>query len=271
MLELERYGPVEALRQGRPFVGHHPLMTVRCYAVDGLLIDCGMPPHRAAVIDFAQKHSVRRVAITHHHEDHSGNARALVEHGLEVLGSEGTQARLARGFAQNFYQVTIWGRTRRAEIARLGTVLDTEHHHFEVIAAPGHSPEQVVLFERREGWLFSGDAYLGDRVKLFRRDEDFQVTLETLRHLVTLDIDRIFCAHRPLLSGGRSALQRKLEYLIGLENEVRRRHAEGLSARQITRRLLGDEDPATYVLTAGDASKINLVRSILFGPTPRWR
>ncbi|MEK7704736.1 MAG: MBL fold metallo-hydrolase [Myxococcota bacterium] len=271
MLEIERYGPVHALRQGRAAVGRNALMTVRCYAIDGLLVDCGMPPHRPAVLDFVAERRVRRVALTHHHEDHSGNARALLEAGLEVAGSPGTRARLVRGFAQNFYQVTVWGRTRRADIAGLADVLETEHHRFEVIAAPGHSVDQVVYFERREGWLFSGDAYLGERIKLFRRDEDFRVTLETLRRLTELEIDSIFCAHRPVATGGRAALRRKLDYLLELESEVRRLHADGLSVRAVTRRLLGREDLTTHWLTAGDASKGNLVRSILFGPTRRER
>jgi glyoxylase-like metal-dependent hydrolase (beta-lactamase superfamily II) len=149
-------------------------------------------------------------------------------------------------------------------------VVETERHAFQVLPAPGHCDDQVVLYEPAQGWLFSGDAFLASRIKYFRADEDFGQTVASLRRLTGLSFEALFCAHRPVLQGGREALQRKLDQLVSLEQEVRALHARGLPVREISRRVLGPED-FFFLLTAGDVSRRNVVRAILYGPVPRRR
>ena len=271
MIIREVYGPVEALRQSRPFLGRSALLSVRCYAVDGLMIDCGMPPRRADVLRFAQEKHVHTVALTHHHEDHSGNAAALLASSYEVRASPEAARRIADGFSQYFYQIMAWGRMRPARVGTLPPVIETEHHRFEVVGAPGHCPDLVVFHEAGEGWLFSGDAFLGERIKLFRADEDFDLTVSTLERLCALDFDAVYCAHRPVVTGGHGAMERKLDYLRSLGEEVRALWAQGLSVEAITTRTLGRESRSTTLWTSGDVGKGNLVRSILFGPRARPR
>lgn len=272
MIAVERYGPVTALRHGRAIPGlGGPLMSVRCYAVDGLLVDTGLYAKRRAILDFAREHRVSRCAVTHHHEDHSNNALPLQAAGVPVLAPEATRVRVRAGFATFPYQRLVWGRARPAELELLPERLTTERHAFEVMWAPGHCDDQVVLYEPAQGWLFSGDAFLSDRVRYFRRDEDFDRTVETTRRLAALDFDALFCAHHPVPQGGRAAMQRKLQRLEELGGEARRLHAQGLGPREITRRLLGRTSPLVWLLTLGDASSLNLVRAILFGPRPRRR
>lgn len=270
---LEHYGPVTALRQGRPIpVLGRALIEVRCYAVDGLLIDAGLASRRDAVLDFAKARGVRRAVLTHHHEDHTGNAKALDDLGVAVHASGETAKMLRRGWSLAPYQHVFWGTAPRADARPCdGAVFETERHRFEVIAAPGHCDDQVVLYEAREGWLFSGDAFLASRIKFFRRDEDFARSLASLRRLCALPFDALFCAHRPVPKGGREALQRKLDQFVSLEAEVRHHYAKGLSLREITRRVLGPEEAFMWSITLGDVSKRNVVRSILYGPVPRAR
>jgi glyoxylase-like metal-dependent hydrolase (beta-lactamase superfamily II) len=120
-----------------------------------------------------------------------------------------------------------------------------------------------------EGWLFSGDAFIHERVKVFRRDEDFARTVATLERLAALDFDVLLCAHRPRLQGGRAALVQKLDWLRSLESKVRDLHARGFESREIVKRLaLGTRHPF-FQIAFGDVSSANLVRSILRGPEPR--
>lgn len=270
MIALETYGPVAALHHGRLWPGlRRPLMSVRCYAVDGLLIDTGLFAKRRAILAFARERGVLRCAVTHHHEDHSNNAVNLLGAGIAVHGAADTAARVGRGFVTYPYQRLVWGRARPAALAPLPDALETARHRFEVLAAPGHCDDQVVFYERSEGWLFSGDAFLGERIRLFRRDEDFERTVQTTRRLAELDFDALFCAHRPVPTGGRAAMRRKLQHLEDIGGEARRLHAQGLGVREIARRLLGGTPLTTWFLTLGDASAENLVRAILFGPRPR--
>lgn len=270
MIEVEEYGPVRALRHGRRVLGLlPPYMTVRCYAVDGLLIDAGLSTHTASVLAFARQQRVGRAVLTHHHEDHSGGAAALRDTGLEVQASARTRTWMQRGFGTRLYQRVVWGRAVPSELDPLAERVETEHHRFDVLPAPGHCDDQVVLHEPEQGWLFAGDAFLAERVKYFRGDEDFAATVASLERLVALDFEALFCAHRPVVTGGKRALETKLQHLRDLEGRVRELHQRGASIREITRRVLGREPWLLYLFSAGDLSKANLVRSILQGPVPR--
>lgn len=267
---VEDYGPVRALTMGRRPLGFlPPVMTVRCFAVDGLLVDAGLATHTAPVLEFARSEGVARVAITHHHEDHSGGAAALQRAGLPVDAAPATRELVARGFSTRFYQAVVWGPAPTARLGSLAPEIETDRYRFQVLPAPGHCEDQVVLFEAGQGWLFSGDAFLAEKVKLFRGDEDFAATVASLARLVDLDFDALYCAHRPCPTGGRVALRSKLDHFRSLEQQVRALHAEGLDIAEITRRVLGREPLGLWLASRGDLSKRNLVRSILFGPVPR--
>lgn len=270
MIHVETYGSVKALHQGRHFLGIlPPLMTVRCYAVDGLLIDTGLTTFHREVTSFAEDSRVHKAALTHHHEDHTGNAARLREQGVPVFGSDGTRQMLAKGFRLHLYQHLNWGKPHWTEIDILGDEIVTENYRFQVISAPGHSDDHVVFFEPNKGWLFSGDVFIAEKIKIFRRDEDFAKTIETLTRLSALPVKSIFCAHRPLLSGGQQALQRKLQYLQDIEGQVKQLASKGYSIKSITNETMGPEELLAWGLTWGDACKANIIRSILHGPTRR--
>lgn len=273
-MSIEEYGPVRALRMGRRVLGLlPPLLEVRCYAVDGLLIDTGLHACQKTVLGFSAKQRVRQAILTHHHEDHSGNAAALQAQAVLVQASPATCERVERGVAIHPYQHLLWGQAPPAQPQPLSSSasLSTARYRFQVLPAPGHCDDQIALYEPQQGWLFTGDAFLGEHVKNFRRDEDFAQVRESLARLCQLDFDALFCAHQPVLRGGQAALRRKLDRLLQIEEQVRALHRQGLSLRRIAAQVLGPERPLLYALTLGDVSKYNLVRSILYGPRPRRR
>ena len=112
-------------------------------------------------------------------------------------------------------------------------------------------------------------ALINQWIKYFRSDEDFMGSLATLRSLVTLDFDSLFCAHRPHITGGKQALLEKLANFEVLEQKVRSLNALGLDIDEITQRILCPEDRFIRWFTSKDASKRNIVTSILQGPIPR--
>ena len=202
-------------------------------------------------------------------EDHSGNAARLAALGVRVLASSATAPVVERGFPIRFYQHLLWGAAEPVRAATFATEsVSLGHLEARVVPTPGHCDNQVAFHVPSEGWLFSGDAFIAERVRVFRRDEDFARTTATLERLGALDFDVLFCAHRPRLTAGREAILAKLDWLRGIKQRVRELHA-GASVDEIVKRLGFGADRPFYRLTFGDVSTANMVRSILFGPRPR--
>jgi glyoxylase-like metal-dependent hydrolase (beta-lactamase superfamily II) len=262
-----RFAALRTVRMARRYFGRE-ILPVYCYVVGDTLVDTGLSCYRDELLALCREHGITRAALTHHHEDHAGNAAALAQVGVEVLASDDTRALVARDVPIHFYQHLIWGKMQPARTAAFTASVRLGPYQAEVLPAPGHCADQVVFYVRQEGWLFSGDAFLSERVRVFRRDEDFAATVQTLQRLVRLDFDALLCAHKPRFTGGRLALKAKLDWLLQIEGEVRRHHAAGRPPREIARLCLKPPWLAA-VLTAGDATAANLVHSILYGPQAR--
>ena len=245
-------------------------MPVYCYAVGDTLVDSGMPFSAPRLVKLAEEMGLRRAFITHHHEDHSGGAAALAAAGADVVTTPMTARLLAHDMPLPFYQQMVWGRTRPVTLRVIeGDTVRVGPHEARIVAAPGHAVDQVVLHVPERGWLFSADVFIHERVKIFRRDEDFAASVVTLERLLELDFDTLFCGHRPVAEGGKEALARKLAWLRELEEGARHHHAQGRDIGEIVRRLGIANRNAMVLLAMGDASPANLVRSILHGPTTR--
>lgn len=146
------------------------LFPVNCYLVredDGLtLIDAAIPGCEQAILSAARALGapIRRIALTHAHADHVGSLDALraLLPDAEVLISA-RDARLLAGdmsldphepqdkLRGGFQRVTTRPTRLLAHGDRVGSL--------EVVAAPGHTPGQIALFDARDGSLIAGDAF----------------------------------------------------------------------------------------------------------------
>jgi glyoxylase-like metal-dependent hydrolase (beta-lactamase superfamily II) len=131
------------------------------------------------------------------------------------------------------------------------------------VHAPGHSKDHTVYFVPSEGWLFSGDLFLGERIKYFRADEQFGEQILSLKRILTLDFEALFCAHRPVLRGGRTALARKLGFLEALYGRITELHRRGYDARAICRALDPRSDRLARAMTLGNVSFACMVSAAL--------
>jgi glyoxylase-like metal-dependent hydrolase (beta-lactamase superfamily II) len=143
----------------------------------------------------------------------------------------------------------------------------TPRFRFEVIPTPGHSPDHICLFEPDQGWLFSGDAYIGGKDRALRKGFDPYGIIESLKRLAKLPVQTIFSGSGTVRAEGTRPLEEKIAYLEELGERICTLHDQGLSPRSIQRRLLGREHAIAY-LTLGHFSGLALVRAFLAGPRP---
>jgi len=262
MSERFQHAEVEGLRVGRFPLRYNT--TCVLYRLGSTVIDTGPPNQWRRVRAFLAERAVRQVVVTHYHEDHGGNLAPIRRaFAAPVFAPSLGLAELASGFPQRPYQRLFWGRPERVEARELPLRVQLDGGGaLEAIPAAGHSADMTCLLERERGWLFTGDLYIAARTRLLRQDEDLGAEIASLRRVLELDFDTVFCAHRGVLGAGKAALRRKLDFLDSLCQQVADLRGQGRSRDEITRLLLGREG-LMALLTGYHFSKRNLIAGCL--------
>ncbi len=263
LIKTHRFGDVEGYELGwSPFGA--PMMTVYLYVVDDLMIDTGLHHLQREVVEIARSGNIRKVILTHHHEDHSGNAASLKDVlGVPVYGHPLTVLKMKAKFSILPYQYYVWGRSVPLEMAAVPEVIETTNFRLKPIHTPGHSRDHVVYYEPNRGIIFSGDLYLSDRIKFFRSDETISDQIESLREILNFDFDTVLCNHYPKSTNGKQRIASKLQFLEDLYGNIRRAWEKGYEEKRIFSELGLKEQHFVKWLCFGNVSMINVVRSAI--------
>lgn len=266
MLRTTTHGPITRIHLTRTILGR-PIYSVSAYLIDGLLIDCGPPRIAPELIAWCRQQRIRQVVTTHHHEDHSGGAGPL-QHalGLPVFAPAAAVQVLASFPRLELYRWIVWGQPQGV----LAETVETAHHRFRVIPTPGHCPDHICLYEPQRGWLFAGDLFIHEEARYVRADEDLAALIRSLRQVLALRPDLLICSHAGLIKDACRAIDHKITYWETQGVQAQMLQRAGLSVREITKRLLGNEGLLTS-FSSGRISKINLIRSLLTPPSPHER
>lgn len=262
IVERLRYRDLEAIRVGR-FTSQ---LNTTCilYRLGSTVLDTGPANQWRHVRRFLAEKEIRRILVTHHHEDHSGNLAPIRRRwNPELLAPESGRALLAEGFPVQTYRRVVWGKPRRVETRPLPEQLELESGiRLRAIHTPGHSPDSTCFLEPDRGWLFTGDLYIAARPRYLRRDEDIGGYISDLRRVLQEEFQIVICSHRGVLESGREALGNKLDNLVSLCERARDLSNLGLTTREVTTRLIGREDRMAWI-SRGHFSKRNLVEACL--------
>jgi len=163
MIESKSYGEVLQIRMSR-YPDFPSGMWVCAYLIDGLLVDSG-PAHTAQELtDFLKDRGVKTVVNTHYHEDNiSANKFLQDAYGVEISAPALSVEKIGRPAELYPYQEEVWGYPVPSLVKPLGDFIETEKYQFEVVPTPGHDLDHICLFERSQGWLFTGDLYVTPR------------------------------------------------------------------------------------------------------------
>ena len=265
---LLKHGPVRGIRSGRIRWSLNSQSV--CYRLGDTLIDTGPPSGWRTIRRFVKeehaRQPIRKIIVTHHHEDHAGNAGRLQNLlDVPVFAPSECIDRLADGFSMELYRYIVWGRPSRVQAHPLPDQISVGFgHELQKVPAPGHADDMVCLYEAKRGWLFSADLYITARPQYLRYDEDLEQLVASLRRVRELSLDTVFCGHQGIVEHGARAIKRKLHYLVSLCARACALREAGQSSEKIRDELLGNEGLLYYV-SRGDFAKQRLIDACLDG------
>ncbi|NOY69233.1 MAG: MBL fold metallo-hydrolase [Deltaproteobacteria bacterium] len=263
ILKKHDYGPVTGYEFGWSPVGR-PLMTAYVYRIGPVLIDTAFAHVRKDIINILKADPPDSVFLTHHHEDHGGNASAIKKRfNVPVYGHRLTAQKLEKKYRILPYQRLIWGAGEPVEVTPFDDKWEGMGFTLVPVHAPGHSKDHTVYLETRNGWLFSGDIYLGDRIRYFRSDEKIADQITSIKKILSLDFEALFCGHNPRPEDGKKFLARKLAFLEDFYGNVAALAIKGMEEKEIMHTLNLTEDRFILWLCFGNVSMKHMVRSVI--------
>jgi glyoxylase-like metal-dependent hydrolase (beta-lactamase superfamily II) len=242
------------------------IQTVYAFILDDLLIDTAQRYNRDNILQVATDKSVRNILLTHHHEDHSGNIAYL----MKSLNAKAYAHPLAVSILRDGYKMSPLGKLINGEVERADLiplkeyeVFTTANYSLQSIYTPGHTEDHYCYYEKNKGWLFSGDLYVADKIKYFSINECLFTQIASLKKLLQLDFDVLFCAHNPKVEGGKQRLRNKLNFFEDFSGQALKYYKEGYSTRQIFDLMGMKEHHFNKAITLGNFSAENMLLSVL--------
>ena len=102
----------------------------------------------------------------------------------DALAPERLCGALPSGTTSKSYSIRPWKSTHRLQD---GERVNLGGRELEVIFAPGHTPDSVVLLDRKNGLLFTGDTFYPGPIYLFVPETDFAAYLRSVARLGALE------------------------------------------------------------------------------------
>lgn len=242
-----------------------PNMWVHLFFIDGLLIDTGHSNMSKEVLATVQNLHVEQIYLTHHHEDHSGNVDLLSNHfNSPVYAPKKCVEIIPNPPDISLVQKLIWGKAKPffTAIAK-DDFIETPNYRFEIIAVPGHSIDMVCLLEKKQGWLFSADLWVANKIKFFMRPESMAQQIASIKKILQYDFEVLLCSHNPQLKNGKTCLEQKLVFLEEFYGKVAELYHKGYTAKVIFKKLDLKENKRIKFLSGGALSSFNRVLSVV--------
>jgi len=257
-----QHDDIQGLKVGRLNQGINTQFIV--YRFGDTVIDSGPSNQWRHVKKFLNEQPVKQLLLTHHHEDHSGNAQSISKHfNLVPKAPELGREKLAQGFKIPLLQKVVWGRLPPVETVALSEEEFTgKGEKLVPVHTPGHAKDLTCFYVPSRGYVFSGDLYIAPRLKLLRSDENLEQLLSSIEKILALDFNILFCPHGGVIKQGKERLKAKFDSIMGLAQQAKDLQKQGKTELEIVQSLLGPEE-LTSRLTGGNFSKLNLIRECL--------
>jgi len=265
MIKVEQINAVRKFQMARSFLGWGLYYTA-AYWVDGMMVDTGCAYTVQELLTSLKGYQVDYIVNTHSHEDHiAGNAALQKIYGADVMAHPLALPVLADPRGRQslaLYQKMMWGYPDPSQGKVIGEFVETNNHRFTVINTPGHSSDHICLYEPKEGWLFSGDLFVGGQDRALRADYNIWLMIASLEKVAAMDISILFPGSGNIRKNPKNEIIGKIAYLKELGERILSHYRQGLSYSKIRRTLFGSEIAIAY-FTLGHFSGANLIRSFI--------
>ena len=141
--------------------------------------------------------------------------------------------------------------------------IETKNYTLQPIYTPGHCDDHYCYYEANKGWLFSGDLFVAERIKYFSYFESMLTQIESLKKLLKLDFDVLFCSHNPKTKNGKEHLSNKLHFFEDFAGKVTQYYGQGKSVKEIFSLMRMKENVYYKVITSGEFTAENMVKSVV--------
>ena len=247
-------------------------MKTVCFLVGDILIDSGFFHGGDLLIEYLDGKTINLIALTHNHEDHSGNCGTLGRaHGCPVLLAH-PELKDSEGVGKLVtYRRIGWGPPSEYRPEPMPEKIDSGGRTLRVVPMPGHSRTQVAFFEEKTGLLFAGDIYITGGVTAVMSHENPYQSIESLRRAAELKPRRMFNGHGLTIDDPAEALLQKADKLEAAARRVLEMHHQGASRRRIQNAIFKTGRAKDWLLqnmTGGEFSRRCFVEACIAHKTP---
>jgi endoribonuclease LACTB2 len=242
-------------------------LEVSAYLAGDVLVDSGFALARARLVEALASAEIAAIALTHHHEDHSGNCAAVARaHGCPIYLAR-PERRWSEGVARlPPYRRVYWGPPEPFEPLEMPAAIRTPRRVLEAVPTPGHSATHAALLDATSGALFSGDLVVSPGVTAVMSHEDPYELVESLRRAAALEPARMLPAHGAVVERPAALLRAKADLIEEAADRAVALHQAGAGPREIVSRLFRRgrrKDAFMSLVTGGEFCRENFVRACL--------
>jgi len=242
---------------------------LRCtpYLVDDVMVDTGFVHVRRLVMDWLTRRDVCGVALTHHHEDHPGNAGSIAERYECPVYLRNADQQMTEGLERMpAYRRLYWGRPEPYAPQEMPETVQTSRRTLRAIPTPGHSVTHTAFLDERDGAVFVGDLYISPGLTAVMRNENPFECIASLRRVAALEPECLLNGHGLVLEAPVRHLRRKADRLEAAAGTVLELHGEGRSEADILAELFEGgwrQDRRFSAFSQGEFCRRNFVRGVI--------
>jgi glyoxylase-like metal-dependent hydrolase (beta-lactamase superfamily II) len=264
MLEVTQFQDVVTCIKTASPLGGQAMMWVYAYHIEDVVFDAGCTNAIDELRAYKNRHPVKRVVVTHNHEDHFGGCAAFLPE-AEVLAGPVTVQSVREPYQLGEFFQFVWGQPSPVEKAQCfeDSTIIVGDFQFEVIDLSGHCEEMIGFWEPEQRWLFSADAIpLPSRKQMAMPEENIPAMIFRMKEIRDMNVDVLFDGHRGPIEKPQEHIETRIAFLTDLHQQVQQMADEGKSLLEI-KELFGFPEPWYLPNTENRFAVNHLIRSLL--------